>query len=132
MIADRRLALVIAVWTAFTWGGRIGLLTGEESGGAKLRIAVSLGLAVFAVIGLGSRVAWRRPAVAAYTVGVFVIWGSSMASVMADPTTSVPFRLVHTVLAIGSMGLAGYALRLVMRSGPVEERPSAARARADR
>ena len=132
MIADRSLAFLIAVWAAVTWGGRIGLLTGDVSGWAKVRIAVSLVLAFVAVIGLGSRVAWRKPAVVAYAAGVFVIWGSSMVSVMTDSTTSVPFRLVHTFLALGSMALAGYALRCVKRSGLVEERRSAARLRSAR
>lgn len=132
MVADRRLALLIAVWTAFTWGGRIGLLTGDESGWAKLRIVASLVLAVVAVIGLVRRGAWRRNAIAAYAAGVFTVWGSSMVSVMTDPTTSVPFRLVHAFLALGSTALAGYALGVVMQSGPGEERPSAARLRVGR
>jgi hypothetical protein len=132
MIADRWLALLIAVWTAFTWGGRIGLLTGDESGMAKLRISVSVGLAVLAVIGLASRVPWRRAAVAAYAAGVFVIWGSSLISVMTDPGTSVPFRLVHTFLALGSMTLAGYAFGRFRRSEPGEARPLAAPSRVGR
>lgn len=132
MIADRTLALVIAVWTALTWGGRIGLLTGSEAGLAKARIAVSILLAAAAVIALISQTAWKRPALAAYAAGALLIWGSSLVAVWTDPTSSFAFRAVHTLLAVVSMGIAGLAVAALRRSGPVAERSLEESSPADR
>lgn len=132
MIADRRLALLIAVWTLFTWGGRVGLLTGDEEAVAKVRIGMSLLLAVGAVVALTADVSWRRPGLIGYAVGVFVVWGSSLVSVLTDPTSSTAFRLVHSVLAFGSMVLATLALSALRRSEPAPGRRLGAHERADR
>ena len=132
MIADRTLALVIAGWTALTWGGRIGLLTGSEAGLAKARIAVSILLAVGAVVALIFRTAWKRPALAVYAGGALLIWGSSLVSVWTDPTSSLAFRGIHTLLALGSMGIAGLAVAAFNRSGPAAEHPLEERSPADR
>jgi hypothetical protein len=109
------LAALIAVWAAVTWGGRIGLLTGDETLVAKGRIAISLLVAVGAVVGLLSRARWQRSAVVAYAVVTGAVWGSSAVSVLGDPTSSAAFKAVHLILAAISISLAALAWNVVVR-----------------
>lgn len=115
MISHRVLAALIAVWAAVTWGGRIGLLTGDETLVAKTRIAVSLLVAVVAVAALLTRARWRRAAVVAYAVVAVAVWGSSAVSVLGDPSSSLAFKAVHLVLAVVSLSLAVLAWYVAVR-----------------
>ncbi len=118
---------MIAIWAAVTWGGRIGLLTGDETLVAKARIAVSLLAAAVAVAGLLFRGSWRRPAVGFYVAVTLVVWVTSVISVVSDPASSVAFKGVHLVLAAVSIALAGVAWRVGFRPSESEpERPSEA------
>lgn len=121
------LAALIAIWAAITWGGRIGLLAGEETLVAKARIAISLLAAAVAVAGLLARGSWRRPAVGVYVAVALIVWATSVVSVLSDPASSLAFRGVHVVLAAVSIVLAGIAWRVVFRrSEPEPGRPSEA------
>ncbi len=121
------LAALIATWAAVTWGGRIGLLAGDETLVAKARIAISLLAAAVAVAGLLSRGSWRKPAVGFYVVVTLAVWVTSVVSVVGDPASSLAFKGVHLALATVSIGLAGVAGRIVFRrSEPESERRSEA------
>jgi hypothetical protein len=127
MMSHRTLAALIAVWAAITWGGRIGLLVGDETPAAKARIAVSLLAAALAVAGLLLRGPWRKPAVGIYVGVTLVVWVTSVVSVVSDPASSSAFKTVHLVLAAVSIALAGIAWRIVFRrSEPEPVRPSGA------
>jgi hypothetical protein len=127
MMSHRTLAALIAVWAAVTWGGRIGLLAGDETLVAKARIAISLLAAATAVIGLLQRGSWRKPAVGFYVVVTLAVWGTSVISVMGDPASSIAFKAVHLVLAAVSVALAGIVWNVVFRRSESEPvRPSGA------
>lgn len=127
MMSHRTLAALIAVWAVITWGGRIGLLAGDETLGAKARIAISLLSAAGAVAGLVLRHPWQRPAVGLYVAVTLAVWLTSVVSVLGDPTSSPAFKGVHVVLATVSIALAAAAGRLVFRrSEPEPERRSEA------
>ena len=115
MISHRVLAALIAMWAAVTWGGRVGLLTGDETLMAKARIAVSLLVAVVAVASLLTRARWRHAAVATYAVVAVAVWGSSAVSVLGDPSSSPAFKAVHLLLAVVSVSLAVLAWYVVVR-----------------
>lgn len=125
------LAVLIGGWAAITWGGRIGLLAGDETFTAKARIAVSLLVATVAVAGLLGRAPWRRSAVVVYALVTMAVWGSSAVSVLGDGASSVGFKLVHLALAAVSLFLAALAwLTVVRQSGPEQARQSEARSPA--
>ncbi len=127
MISHRVLAALIGGWASITWGGRIGLLTGDETLVAKARIGVSLLVAVMAVVGLLTRASWRKPAVSVYAIVTSAIWMTSAVSVVGDPASSLAFKGVHLLLAAISIALAAVAWKVVVRRSESEpERPSEA------
>jgi hypothetical protein len=119
-MSHRSFAALIAIWAAITWGGRIGLLAGDETLVVKARIAISLLAAAAAVIGLLQRGSWRKPAVGLYVVVTFGVWGSSVISVVGDPASSIAFKAVHLVLAAVSVALAGIVWNVVFRRSESE------------
>jgi hypothetical protein len=133
MISQVRLASLIGLWAAITWGGRIGLLAGDETLVAKARIGLSLLVALLAVIGLLTTPSWMRAGVAAYSVVTVLVWVTSVVSVMGDRGSSIPFKLVHLVLAAVSIAIATTAwMSVVRRSGPGQVRRSGEHPQADR
>jgi hypothetical protein len=121
------LAALIAAWAVITWGGRIGLLVGDESLIAKARIGISLAAAAVAVAGLLLRRSWRKPAVGTYVVVTIAVWLTSVVSVVSDPASSPAFKAVHLVLAAVSIAVAATAWKLVFRRSESEPaRPSEA------
>lgn len=105
------LAVAIAVWTLAAWGGRIGLLTGDEGGiGTWIRIGGSIAIGLFAAATLvvPQLEAARKPALIVFSIFTAVIWIRSMIANWTG-SGSLPFKLVHTVLAIGFFALAGWA-----------------------
>ncbi len=124
MMSHRTLAALIAIWAAITWGGRIGLMVGDETLVAKSRIAISLLAAAVAVAGLLLGGSWRKPAVRSYAVVTLAVWVTSVISVVGDAASSLAFKGVHLVLAAVSITLAGVAWRAVVRrsgSEPVRQ-----------
>ncbi len=133
MISQVRLAALIGLWAAITWGGRIGLLAGDETLVAKARIGVSLGVALVAVIGLATGSRWMRAGVGVYSVVTGLVWVTSGASVLGDAASSIQFKVVHLVLAGVSIALATMAwVSVVRRSGPGPVRRSGEHSRAGR
>ncbi len=106
-MSDRLLAVLVLAWTLVSWGGRIGLLTAAETTDpwSLLRIGGSV------VVGLAVAVAlWVAPGRSTALRGVFVawtvlLWGRSLVVTWIAPP-SLPFALVHTVLAVGWFLLA--------------------------
>lgn len=104
------LGIAIAVWTLAAWGGRIGLLTADEGIGAWIRIGGSLVIGLFAaatllIPRLGSVL---KPALIVFSVFSVVLWTRSLIVNWIGSGT-LPFKLVHTILAVGFFALAWFA-----------------------
>jgi hypothetical protein len=113
-------AALVLLWTGVAWGGRIGLLTDSEGWSDILRIGGSL------LIGLVTAIALAIPSLRPRSTPLFylfIIWtaGLWLRSMVVTWTGSgsLPFKLVHTVLATGFFGLAFLVWR-VARSGSEE------------
>lgn len=105
------LAAAIAVWTLLAWGGRIGLLTSNEGTGAWVRIGGSLliGLFTAAALIVPQLETVRRPSLYVFSLFTVALWIRSLV-VNWVGDGSLPFKLVHTVLALGFFGLAVWAV----------------------
>lgn len=104
------LGVAIAIWTLIAWGGRIGLLTTGEGIGAWLRIGGSLLVGLFAAASLliPAMEGTRRAALIVFSVFTVLLWIRSLiVNWVGDG--SLPFKLVHTVLAAGFFALAWWA-----------------------
>lgn len=104
------LAIGITVWTLAAWGGRIGLLTSGEGIGAWIRIGGSLLIGLFAAATLAfpQLEPARKPALLVFSVFTVFLWVRSLiVNWVGDG--SLPFKLVHTVLALGFFALAWWA-----------------------
>ena len=119
------LAISIAVWTLAAWGGRIGLLTGDEGGlGTWIRIGGSIvvGLSASATLVIPQLEGVRRPVLIVFSIFTVALWSRSMI-VNWTGSGSLAFKLVHTVLAIGFFALAWWAFSVAVGNGAA---PSAA------
>lgn len=106
------LAIAVVVWTLVAWGGRIGLLTdGEPATWDWLRIggSIVIGLAAGAALYFSEPGAFRSLVLYVFGVWTVVIWGRSMV-INWMGSGSLPFKLVHTALAIGFFLLAWLAV----------------------
>lgn len=115
------LAVAITVWTLVAWGGRIGLLTSDDGGiGTWIRIGGSIVIGVFAAATLViPRLAGiRKPALVVFSIFTVVLWVRSMI-VNWTGSGTLPFKLVHTVLAIGFFALAWWAFRIATGGGTI-------------
>lgn len=121
------LAIAIAALTLAAWGGRIGLLTEGEAGVWDwVRIAGSLliGLLAAAVLLVPALESVRTPALYLFALWSVVLWGRALIVNWAGDG-SLPFKLVHTVLAIGFVALAAWAVYFVQTT-PIPEEEAAA------
>lgn len=110
MRAAAPLAIAITVWTLIAWGGRIGLLTTAEGIGAWLRIGGSLAIGLFAAASLvvPQLEPVKRPTLVVFALFTVVLWIRSLIVNWAGDG-SLPFKLVHTVLALGFFALSWWA-----------------------
>ncbi len=118
------LAAAIAVWTLVAWGGRIGLLTSGEGVGAWLRIGGSLLIGLFAAATLvvAQLEGARRWALILFSVFTVVLWARSLiVNWLGDG--SLPFKLVHTVLAAGFFALVWWAVTYVTSQASNDPEP---------
>lgn len=108
----------VLVWTGVAWSGRIGLLTDGDGWFDLLRIGVSLllGLATAIALAMPSLLPRSAPLFYLFAIWTVGLWLRSMA-VTWTGTGSLPFKLVHTLLAAGFFGLA-YLVWKVARSRP--------------
>jgi hypothetical protein len=123
-----RAALIIAitVWTLAAWGGRIGLLASGEGLGAWLRIGGSLliGLFAAAALALPQLEPARKPALLVFSVFTVLLWVRSLfVNWVGDG--SLPFKLVHTVLALGFFALAWWAYSYAASAPETASEPEA-------
>lgn len=120
-MSRRTLAIVIGVWALVTWGGRINLLTDPEAADPTtwLRVGASLAAAAGAVVGLLRVGRLSRSLVATYVAVTAFVWVASLVSVWSSEHP-LGFRLVHTGLAVVSLGLAGVASQTIRSLPPVE------------
>ena len=102
------LGTAIAVVTIAAWGGRIGLLTEGEAGVWDwIRIGGSLLLGLFtsAALLIPALEPVRKPALITFAVWSGVLWGRALiVNWVGDG--SMPFKVVHTVLAAAFFGVA--------------------------
>jgi hypothetical protein len=115
------LAAAVLLWTGVAWGGRIGLLTDGDGRSDLLRIGGSL------LLGLATAIALAMPSLrprSAPQLYLFAVWtvGLWLRSLVVTWTGSgsLPFKLVHTILAIGFFILA-YLVWKVARSRTGDE-----------
>lgn len=101
------LAAGVLLWTVVAWGGRIGLLTDGEGWFDLLRIGGSLLIGLVTAIALAISSLRPRSAPLFYLFSIWTagLWLRSMV-VTWTGSGSLPFQLVHTVLAAGFFGLA--------------------------
>ncbi len=118
----------ILLWTGVAWGGRIGLLTDGEGWTDLIRIGGSLllGLATAIALAVPSLRFRSAPLFYLFSIWTAVLWLRSMV-VTWTGSGSLPFKLVHTVLAAGFFGLA-YLVWKVARNRAQESAPGAVRA----
>ncbi len=97
----------VLLWTGVAWGGRIGLLTDGEGRTDLIRIGGSLllGLATAIALAVPSLRPRSAPLFFLFSFWTAVLWLRSMV-VTWTGSGSLPFKLVHTVLAAGFFGLA--------------------------
>lgn len=106
-----RLALAITLWTLLAWGGRIGLLVGGEGVGSWVRIGGSIVIGLFAAATLlfPRLEPVRRPTLVIFALFTIILWARSLYVNWAG-SGSLPFKLVHTVLAGGFFVLSLWAV----------------------
>ena len=113
--------LALGAWSLLIWSGRLRNLAVNDDltlGRGALAVSFVVGGLVVAIAAL-RRAAWLTPAVsalAAWTIVVWVIRGTAI--LLADHEGG--FKVVHTVLALVSIGLAALAIRSV--AGPAPDR----------
>jgi len=108
---------VFAGWTLFVWATRIENIVRDDGSAAALLIAIgmtALGAAVAVTLLL------RRPRMVATTVlalagATVAVWAVRAPMILADGDHGAAFKIVHTALAVVSVGLAVVALRRVRR-----------------
>jgi hypothetical protein len=114
----RRRGWVVALvaWTFFVWTTRIGNIWRDDdldTAGKVGRTALALSFTMLALAVVGAlwrRPSWLRPtvvALAVWTTGVWLVRDTSI--LVGDHDTA--FKVVHTVLAVVSIGLSALALR---------------------
>jgi hypothetical protein len=113
------LGVAIAVWTLAAWGGRIGLLTNDEGVLAWVRVGGSLLVGLFAAATLlvPQLEGARRWALIVFSLFTVILWVRSLIVTWAGDGT-LPFKLVHTVLAMGFFTLALWAFWFATGSTP--------------
>lgn len=119
-----RAALVLVAWTVFVWAGRI------RNGGSVLLAASFLVLAAVVVASMWKR-RWRPYAVGALAIWTIVVWAVRTPMILVHDHPA-GFKIVHTVLAVVSIGLAVWAERDVQRQREAPATASGLQELADR
>ncbi len=116
--------VVLVAWTLFVWGGRLrNLVRGDEDAPVSFVLAVVFCALAAAVVGSWFLARPRhRPVVIALAVVTAAVWAVRGVQIaLADH--ELGFIVVHTVLALVSIGLAGFAW---WRGRPERTSPSVA------
>jgi len=108
--------VALVAWTFFVWTTRIGNIWRDddlETAGkvGRTALAMSFTLLALAVVGaLWRRPSWLRPTVIALAVWTTGVWLVRDTSILVGDH-DVAFKVVHTMLAVVSIGLSALALR---------------------
>jgi hypothetical protein len=108
--------LALGVWTAFVWLTRIRNALGDDGMTSRARTIALLTAVAFlagaAALVWAHRVGrpWVRRATAAFGVVTILYWLIRMATILVRDH-SAGFKVVHAVLAVVFVGLAGWAVR---------------------
>ena len=112
------------VWNVVVWVSRIRnvVLDGSLSSGS--RVAWSVPAVLFVVAGIVAGVAWWRGPVALLLPlrvfsGMVLLYWLVRLPISLFGHHSGAFKVVHTVLAVGSMAVATAVLRRLLRSGMI-------------
>ncbi len=120
------LGVALSSWTLFAWTNRVRNVLDDESlvgWSRQWRLGVAVGFCVVALIGLGL-LAWeRRRAVSPLTKRFFALfallgigwWGVRGVSTLFGEF-SIGFKIVHSVLALVTIGLGVLVLRVAKLS----------------
>jgi hypothetical protein len=107
----------LAGWTVFVWGTRVRNIARDGGGSLSLLVALALvvlGVAVAVSLVRGGLPRWAVPALAAATVAAWAV----RAPMILTGDHGAAFKVVHTVLALVSVGLAVAALRSTASTAP--------------
>lgn len=123
--------LIFGAWTVLIWLNRGGNIARDGDLDAIEKVGAGAVAFVFVVVGIVMMRSWRlqRPsrtrvvyALAAFTVA---LWAYRSVAIWVHDH-ELPFKVVHTVLAVVSAALAAVAVRYARRSlvAPAEQSPS--------
>lgn len=114
-----KIMAVASIWTVVVWGNRALLLEDNAEWWPVARIMISLGLGIaLAMAALGVHQTQRVSTLAktltlSFSAAMFVIWLPAAVSVLFGDY-DLPFKVVHTLLAGGSLYLAWLVGRRVL------------------
>lgn len=112
--ADRPWVLTLLAWTVLVWGSRIrNVLADDDLDGTGQAVRIVMAV-VFLALAAAVAVRWRQAdrdrwlgALVVWTTGVWLVQGVGM---LLDDH-GVGFKVIHTILAVVSIGLAVLAWR---------------------
>lgn len=108
--------MVFALWTVYVWVTRIvNVLSADEMSAPGKVLTVVLSLSLIALAGAAVWSAWtaRAPRIIAIFAGWTVaVWVVRLPTILTLSGVDVPFKVVHSVLAVISVGLAVAAWRV--------------------
>jgi len=135
----RAILIAFVAWTAFVWCSRISNTlrsTTESTGGKVFSTVLSVAMLVFAaavILVLVRR--WSTPmdssavrvlrSAAVVTVVVWLVRVPQIVFLDDDPTHGAPFKIVHALLGLVSIGLAAGLWRVATAAAPRSSVPAA-------
>jgi hypothetical protein len=129
MLRSHRAALALVVWTFFVWTTRIGNIWRDEdldAAGKVGRTALALSftvLAIAVIVALWRRASWTGNAVLALAGWTTLVWAIQGIGILIRDH-DIGFKVVHTVLAVVSIGLAWLVWRENRETAVREQEPA--------
>lgn len=115
-----KIMAVASIWTVVVWGNRALLLENNAEWWPVARIMISLGLGI--ALAIGAFVVHRTQGVSTFAKTLALSFSAAMFVIRLPAAVSVslgdyevPFKLVHTMLAGGSLYLAWILAREVIK-----------------
>jgi hypothetical protein len=116
MLRRHRAAVALVAWTFFVWTTRIGNILRDEdldTAGRVGRTALALAFTAMAItilFGVVRQTPWLRRAVEVVALATCVFWVVQGFGILVRDH-DLGFKVVHTILAVGSIVLAALAWR---------------------
>jgi hypothetical protein len=116
MLRRHRAVLALVVWTFLVWTTRIGNILRDEdldTAGRVGRTALALAFTAMAItllFGVVRQAPWLRRAVEVVALATVVFWVVQGLGILVRDH-ELGFKVVHTILAVGSIVLAALAWR---------------------